>query len=154
MEESVALMSVNGKVTVPKQLRARLNVSNGCYVRLALVEVLKKGDGGVWIKRRLPECGEYMSKLKRDLLKRTEPASPILQGYLLSLCHIKLCCRHEFKEILAPTKASFFTKPPKDSVSNHTFGFGNSILVLGAFGLLTRNKEVWALKYLGQVFSH
>ena len=56
MEEFVTLVSVNGKVTVPKQLRARFNVSNGCYVRLALVEVLKKGYGGVWIKRRLPNA--------------------------------------------------------------------------------------------------
>jgi hypothetical protein len=38
-------------VTVPKQLRARFDVSDGCYVRLALVEVLKKGESGKWVKR-------------------------------------------------------------------------------------------------------
>jgi bifunctional DNA-binding transcriptional regulator/antitoxin component of YhaV-PrlF toxin-antitoxin module len=53
MEEFVALVLAGGKVTVPKQLRARFDVSDGCYVRLALLEVLKKGEGGVWVKRRV-----------------------------------------------------------------------------------------------------
>jgi hypothetical protein len=42
-----------GKVTVPKQLRARFEVSDGCYVRLGLMEVLRKGEGGVWVRRRV-----------------------------------------------------------------------------------------------------
>ena len=53
VEEFVALVLAGGKVTVPKQLRARFEVSDGCYVRLALVEVLQKGEGGVWVKRRV-----------------------------------------------------------------------------------------------------
>lgn len=53
MEEFVARVLSDGKVTVPKQLRARFDVSDGCYVRLALVEVLKMGKGGVWVKRRV-----------------------------------------------------------------------------------------------------
>ena len=42
-----------GKVTVPKQLRERFSVEDGDYVRLVLVEVLKKGEGGEWVKRRV-----------------------------------------------------------------------------------------------------
>jgi bifunctional DNA-binding transcriptional regulator/antitoxin component of YhaV-PrlF toxin-antitoxin module len=53
MEEFVALVLAGGKVTVPKQLRERFDVSEACYVRLALLEVLKKGKGGVWVKRRV-----------------------------------------------------------------------------------------------------
>ena len=53
MEEFVGLVLAGGKVTVPKQLRARFDVSDGCYVRLALVEVLTRGKGGVWVKRRV-----------------------------------------------------------------------------------------------------
>ena len=53
MEEFVGLVLAGGKVTVPKQLRARFEVSDGCYVRLALVEVLTRGKGGGWVKRRV-----------------------------------------------------------------------------------------------------
>lgn len=53
MEEFVALVLAGGKVTVPKRLRELFDVSDACYVRLALLEVLKKGDGGVWVKRRV-----------------------------------------------------------------------------------------------------
>lgn len=42
-----------GKVTVPKQLRDRFEVEDGDYVRLVLVEVLKKGEDGEWVKRRV-----------------------------------------------------------------------------------------------------
>lgn len=42
-----------GKVTVPKQLRERFSVNDGDYVRLVLVEVLKKGENGEWVKRRV-----------------------------------------------------------------------------------------------------
>jgi hypothetical protein len=53
VEEFVGLVLAGGKVTVPKQLRARFDVSDGCYVRLVLVEVLTRGEGGVWVKRRV-----------------------------------------------------------------------------------------------------
>ncbi len=42
-----------GKVTVPKQLRERFSVEDGDYVRLVLVEVFEKGEGGEWVKRRV-----------------------------------------------------------------------------------------------------
>lgn len=45
----------NGKVTVPKRLRELLGVDDGDYLRLAVVEVLKKrGDGNghdAWDRR-------------------------------------------------------------------------------------------------------
>ena len=53
MEEFVARVFTNGKVTVPRQLRERFGVDDGDYVRLALVEVLKKGDDGEWVKKRI-----------------------------------------------------------------------------------------------------
>lgn len=53
MEKFVALVLAGGKVTVPKQLRERFDVVDGCYVRLALVEVFKRGEGGVWVRRRV-----------------------------------------------------------------------------------------------------
>ena len=40
-----------GKVTVPKRLRELFEVEDGDYVRLALVEVLKKSEGGDWVRR-------------------------------------------------------------------------------------------------------
>lgn len=53
MEEFVVRVFTGGKVTVPKQLRERFSVEDGDYVRLALVEVLKKGEDGEWVKRRV-----------------------------------------------------------------------------------------------------
>jgi bifunctional DNA-binding transcriptional regulator/antitoxin component of YhaV-PrlF toxin-antitoxin module len=53
VEEIVGRVFNGGKVTVPKQLRERFNVEDGDYVRLALVEVLKKGDDGEWVKMRV-----------------------------------------------------------------------------------------------------
>jgi bifunctional DNA-binding transcriptional regulator/antitoxin component of YhaV-PrlF toxin-antitoxin module len=50
----VARVFTGGKVTVPKQLRERFGVEDGDYVRLALVEVLKKGGDGEWAKKRVP----------------------------------------------------------------------------------------------------
>ena len=41
-----------GKVTVPKRLRELFNVEDGDYVRLALVEVMKKTGEG-WVRRRV-----------------------------------------------------------------------------------------------------
>ena len=52
MEEFVVRVFKGGKVTVPKRLRELFGVEDGDYVRLALVEVLKKsGDG--WVRRRV-----------------------------------------------------------------------------------------------------
>ena len=53
MEGFVAVVFAGGKVTVPRQLRARFDVADGCYGRLALVEVLRKGEGDVWVRRRV-----------------------------------------------------------------------------------------------------
>jgi bifunctional DNA-binding transcriptional regulator/antitoxin component of YhaV-PrlF toxin-antitoxin module len=53
VEEIVVRVFNGGKVTVPKQLRERFNVEDGDYVRLVLVEVLKKGEDGEWVKRRV-----------------------------------------------------------------------------------------------------
>lgn len=53
MEEFVVRVFKCGKVTVPKQLRDLWDVEDGDYVRLALVEVLRKGDGGLWVKRKV-----------------------------------------------------------------------------------------------------
>lgn len=43
----------DGKVTIPKHLRSLCGVSDGDYVRLALVEVLKRSESGEWVKRRV-----------------------------------------------------------------------------------------------------
>jgi bifunctional DNA-binding transcriptional regulator/antitoxin component of YhaV-PrlF toxin-antitoxin module len=53
MEEFVALIRKGGKVTVPKALRDRFNLSDGCYVHLAMLEVHRKGEDGVWVKQVL-----------------------------------------------------------------------------------------------------
>ena len=53
LEEFVARVFTNGKVTVPKQLRERFGVEDGDYVRLAMVEVLKKSEDGEWVKKRV-----------------------------------------------------------------------------------------------------
>jgi AbrB family looped-hinge helix DNA binding protein len=53
LEEFVAQVYRDGRVTLPKQLRKRFDIKDGDYVRLVLVEVLKKGDAGEWVKRRV-----------------------------------------------------------------------------------------------------
>jgi bifunctional DNA-binding transcriptional regulator/antitoxin component of YhaV-PrlF toxin-antitoxin module len=53
VEEFVARVFNDGKVTVPKRLRSLCGVGDGDYVRLVLVEVLKRNDAGVWEKRRV-----------------------------------------------------------------------------------------------------
>ena len=52
MEEFVVRVFKGGKVTVPKRLRELFGVEDGDYVRLALVEVLRK-SGGDWVRRRV-----------------------------------------------------------------------------------------------------
>ena len=54
VEEFVVRVFAGGKVTVPVQLRELFDVEDGDYVRLALVEVLKKGADGEWVKKRVP----------------------------------------------------------------------------------------------------
>ena len=52
VEEFVVRVFKGGKVTVPKRLRELFNVEDGDYVRVGLVEVMKKsGDG--WVRRRV-----------------------------------------------------------------------------------------------------
>ena len=52
MEEFVVRVFKGGKVTVPKRLRELFRVEDGDYVRLGLVEVMKKtGDG--WVRRKV-----------------------------------------------------------------------------------------------------
>jgi hypothetical protein len=53
VEEFLVRVLNDGKVTVPKRLRSLCGVGDGDYVRLALVEVLKRNDVGVWEKRRV-----------------------------------------------------------------------------------------------------
>jgi hypothetical protein len=52
MEEFVVRVFKGGKVTVPKRLRELFSVEDGDYVRLGLVEVLKKADKD-WVRRRV-----------------------------------------------------------------------------------------------------
>jgi len=51
-EEFVVRVFKNGKVTVPAHLRDFCGVLDGDYVRLRLVEVLKRNEAGEWVKRR------------------------------------------------------------------------------------------------------
>ncbi|NWF87760.1 AbrB/MazE/SpoVT family DNA-binding domain-containing protein [Candidatus Bathyarchaeota archaeon] len=53
MEEFVVRVFKGGKVTVPKRLRDLFEVEDGDYVRLALVEVLKKSESGDWVRIRI-----------------------------------------------------------------------------------------------------
>ena len=41
-----------GKVTVPKRLREVLAVEDGDYVRLGVVEVMKR-EGGGWVRKKV-----------------------------------------------------------------------------------------------------
>jgi hypothetical protein len=53
LEEFVARVFKDGKVTVPKHVRDLWGVVDGDYVRLVLVEVLKRGEGGEWVRRKV-----------------------------------------------------------------------------------------------------
>jgi hypothetical protein len=53
LEDFVALVRKDGRVTVPKTLRDRFGVSDGSYIHLALLEVHKKGKDGTWKKHTL-----------------------------------------------------------------------------------------------------
>ena len=52
VEKFVVRVFKGGKITVPKRLRELFGVEDGDYVRLALVEVMKKTDDG-WVKRKV-----------------------------------------------------------------------------------------------------
>ena len=52
MEEFVARVFKDGKVTIPKRLRELFLVEDGCYVRLALVEVIQKESEGL-VRRKV-----------------------------------------------------------------------------------------------------
>jgi bifunctional DNA-binding transcriptional regulator/antitoxin component of YhaV-PrlF toxin-antitoxin module len=51
-EAFVVRVFKGGKVTVPVHVREVAGVVDGDYVRLELVEVLRR-EGGVWVKRRV-----------------------------------------------------------------------------------------------------
>jgi bifunctional DNA-binding transcriptional regulator/antitoxin component of YhaV-PrlF toxin-antitoxin module len=53
LEEFVARVFKDGKITIPKHLRDLHGVTDGDYVRLALVEVFKKGDNGEWTRKKV-----------------------------------------------------------------------------------------------------
>jgi bifunctional DNA-binding transcriptional regulator/antitoxin component of YhaV-PrlF toxin-antitoxin module len=50
LEKFVVRVFKSGKITIPKHLRELHSVKDGDYVRLALVEVLKKGDNDRWTR--------------------------------------------------------------------------------------------------------
>ena len=51
MEQFVVRVFGGGKVTVPKRVRELLDVRDGDYVRLGVVEVIRR-KGDEWVKRR------------------------------------------------------------------------------------------------------
>jgi len=53
MEEFVVRVFKGGKVTVPKRLRELFGVDDGDYVRLCLVEVMKRDSEGRWVRRKV-----------------------------------------------------------------------------------------------------
>ena len=53
LEEFVARVFKDVKITIPKRLRDLYCVADGDYVRSALVEVLKSGDNGEWIRKKV-----------------------------------------------------------------------------------------------------
>jgi bifunctional DNA-binding transcriptional regulator/antitoxin component of YhaV-PrlF toxin-antitoxin module len=53
VEEFVVRVFAGGKVTVPRRLRELFGVEDGDYVRLALVEVLKRDEKGGWVRRKV-----------------------------------------------------------------------------------------------------
>lgn len=52
MEEFVVRVFKGGKVTVPKRLRELFSIEDGDYLKLGLVEVLKKEDER-WVRRKV-----------------------------------------------------------------------------------------------------
>ena len=52
MEQFVARVFQGGKVTVPKRVRELLDVRDGDYVRLGVVEVIKR-KGDEWVREEV-----------------------------------------------------------------------------------------------------
>jgi len=52
LEKFVVRVFGGGKVTIPKRVRELLGVKDGDYVRLSLVEVIKREKGG-WVKEEV-----------------------------------------------------------------------------------------------------
>lgn len=52
MDEFVVRVFKGGKVTIPKRIKDVFSVRDWEYVRLALVELMKKGDAG-WARKRV-----------------------------------------------------------------------------------------------------
>jgi AbrB family looped-hinge helix DNA binding protein len=53
MEEFIAEVRKDGRVTIPKRFRDRFNIEIGSYVHLAILEVHEQGKDGVWVKQIL-----------------------------------------------------------------------------------------------------
>jgi AbrB family looped-hinge helix DNA binding protein len=53
LEEFIAEVRKDGRITIPKRFRDRFNIDNGSYVHMAIFEVHEKGKDGVWIKQIL-----------------------------------------------------------------------------------------------------
>ena len=53
LEEFVAQVYTDSRITVPRQMRKRFEIKKGDYVRLILVEVLKKSETGKWVKKKV-----------------------------------------------------------------------------------------------------
>ena len=53
LEEFVAQVYTEGRITVPRQLRKRADVRDGDYVRLVLVEVFRENDAGERANRKV-----------------------------------------------------------------------------------------------------
>jgi hypothetical protein len=53
VEEFVVRVFTGGKVTVSRRLRELFSIEGGDYIRLVLVEVMKKGDNG-WCSQLSP----------------------------------------------------------------------------------------------------
>ena len=53
VEEFVVRVFKGGKVTVPVHIRELCSLDDGDYVRLGLVEVMKRTESGEWVKRRV-----------------------------------------------------------------------------------------------------
>jgi bifunctional DNA-binding transcriptional regulator/antitoxin component of YhaV-PrlF toxin-antitoxin module len=51
----VALVYADSRITLPMQIRKRFEVKEGDYVRMMLVEVLKKSETGTWVKRTVTQ---------------------------------------------------------------------------------------------------
>ena len=49
----MARVFAGGKVAVPRRSCELLGVEDGDYVRLVVVEVLKKGEDGGWVRREV-----------------------------------------------------------------------------------------------------